>query len=328
MSPSARVPPTNRRVAAKAAAPTNVRASTSGGAAHGGAKKDEPWDPDLLWRRLRLAGRILIAVLVIVAGGAGAIGARRYVTSSPRFGLKELKVEGARRLSSQEIQRLAGIEIGQNVVDMDLDALRGRIEKNPWIERAQVARRLPASLTIEIVEHEAAALVTLPTGTFLATPAGVLFKRVEPGDPDDLPLITGINPDDATGDREATAQLVKRALELSAEIERVGVFGGRVEELHVESDGGLSAVVGKRAVRLVFGRAPYRGKVRLGATIEAELTRRGARPTVVFLDDDTHPDRIVVRLVSALPPAQVTVDGEPKTPGPTAQVSKKKGGAP
>lgn len=319
MSGSARVPPTNRRIAAKqAAAPTNVRAQ---GASKAGS---EPWDPDLLWRRLRLAGRILIAVLVIVAGGAGAVGARRYVTSSPRFGLKELKIEGARRLSPQQIQALAGLQIGQNVVDLDLDALRARIEKNPWVERAQVARRLPASLTIEIVEHEAAAFVTLPTGTFLATPGGALFKRVEPGDPDDLPIVTGIAPDDASGDREATAQLVKRALELSAEIERVGLFGGRVEELHVENDGGLSAVVGKRAVRLVFGRAPYRAKVRLGARIEAELGRRGARPTVLFLDDDSHPDRIVVRLVSALPQAQVTVDG----PGPTAQISKKKGGAP
>lgn len=326
---SARVPPTNRRVVTRQEVATkgNVRAARDGRDGDV-VVKSEPWDPDLLWRRLRLAGRIALAVVVIAIGAAAAVSARRYVTTSPRFGLKELRIEGARRLSSAQVQAIAGLEIGQNVVDVDLDALRAKLEKNQWIERAQVARRLPASLTIEIVEHEAAALVTLPAGTYLATPNGVLFKRVEPGDPDDLPIVTGIAPDEASGDRDATAQLVKRALELSAEIERVGIFGGRVEELHVEPDGGLSAVVGKRAVRLVFGRAPYRAKVRLGAKIEAELTRRGARPTVLFLDDDGHPERIVVRLVSALPQAQVTIDG----PGPTASMGggggKKKGSAP
>ena len=72
----------------------------------------------------------------------------------------------------------------------------------------------------------------------------------------------------------------------------------------------IAASVGKRAVRVVFGMPPYRSKVRLAAKIEGELGRRNARPTTVFLDDDRHPDRIVVRLVSALPGAQVTVDNE------------------
>ncbi|MGZ3455338.1 MAG: hypothetical protein ACXVEF_37385, partial [Polyangiales bacterium] len=57
------------------------------------------------------------------------------------------------------------------------------------------------------------------------------------------------------------------------------------------------------------GKGSYRSKVRLGAKVEAELSRRSARPTVIFLDDDLHPDRIVVRLVAALPPAEVTLDG-------------------
>ncbi len=316
MSASVRTP-RNRRFA-----PTPV--ATRGGARAPSA--EAPWDPDLLWRRLRLAGRVALAVLVLAIGVAAAIAARRYVTTSPRFGLKELRIEGTRRLSPAQVQSIAGLELGQNVVDLDLDALRARLEQNPWIERAQVQRRLPASLAIEIVEHEAAAMVTLPVGTFLATPNGALFKRIEGGDPDDLPLVTGIASDDASGDRDATAQLVKRALELSTEIERSGVFGGRVEELHVEADGGLSAVVGQRGVRLVFGRAPYRPKVRLATQIEAELSRLGARPTVLFLDDDAHPERVVVRLVSALPPAQVTIDGL----GPTAAigVAKKRGGAP
>ena len=153
-----------------------------------------------------------------------------------------------------------------------------------------------------------------------------MFKKVEDGDLVDLPILTGISGEDASGDREATAQLVKRALDLAREVEHVGLFGGRVEELAIDRDGGVTAVIGKRALRVAFGRGPFPPKVRLAAKLEADLARRGARATTIFLDDDQHPDRIVVRLVSALPPAQVTVDDAPNGLGPkvAAGVSNKK----
>jgi cell division protein FtsQ len=312
MSNSARnVLPSNRRLEQRRDEPSgNVRVRN----ARGDETPEKPWDPDALWRRLRLVGRVLLAVLVLAAGVAAATGARRYVTTSPRFGLRDLRIEGNHRRSKEWIASTAGIALGQNVVELDLEAARAKLERDPWIERASLSRRLPASLSIEIVEREAAAIVALPAGTFLASAQGELFKRLEDGDPNDLPIVTGISSEDAGGDREATAQLVKRALDLGVEIEHVGLFGGRVEELHVDAEGGLTAVIGKKAVRVAFGRGPYRAKVRLGLRIEAELNRRSARPTMVFLDDDQHPDRIVVRLVSALPPAQVTVDEPPLEP--------------
>jgi len=306
---SASVHPPNRRVQSER--PRNAKLEKP-------AQK-EPWDPDALWRKLRTIGRVMLALVVLGAGVTAAIHARRYVTKSPRFGLRDLRIEGNRHRTKDQIAQTAGVTLGQNVVEIDLEATRARLEKDPWIERATLSRRLPASLTIDVIEREAAAIVALPNGTYLATPNGEIFKRLEGDDPNDLPIVTGIGPDDAAGDRESTAQLVRRALELGVEIERVGLFGGRVEELNVDHEGGLTVVVGKRAMRLVFGRGPYRNKIKLGMKIEAELSRRSARPTVVFLDDDTHPERVVVRLVSALPPAKITVDGAPEAPTKTAQ---------
>ena len=300
--------PTNRRLEQRREEPSsNVRLRNN----RGDETPEKLWDPDALWRRLRFAGRILLAVAVLGAGVTAATGARRYVTTSPRFGLRDLRIDGTHRRSKEWVAATAGVSLGQNVVELDLEAARAKLERDPWIERATLSRRLPASLSIEIVEREAAAIVALPAGTFLSTAQGELFKRLDEGDPNDLPIVTGISSEDAGGDREATAQLVKRALDLGVEIEHVGLFGGRVEELHVDADGGITAILGKKAIRVAFGRGPYRAKVRLGARIEAELNRRNARPTTVFLDDDQHPERIVVRLISALPPAQVTLDSEP-----------------
>jgi cell division protein FtsQ len=329
--------PENRRLSRPDAPARNGAPS---GNVRGGrdARAREPWDPDALWRRLRTAGRVLLAVVVLGAGIGAAVQARRYVTTSPRFGLKDLRIEGNRHRTKEQVAATAGITLGQNVVELDLEAARARLERDPWIERATLSRRLPASLGIDVVERDAGAILALPPrvvngnvvdgGTFLATPQGEVFKRLEADDPIDLPVITGIGSDEAASDRESTSQLVRRALDLAQDIERVGLFGGRVQELHVDPDGGISVVIGKRGVRVAFGRGPYRNKVRLGLRVEAELARRSAKPTVVFLDDDGHPDRVVVRLVSALPPAKVTIDDLPagadgqatqKTPGKVVQ---------
>ncbi len=290
-------PPHAREVAQNVRAPESARPPA------------KPWDPDALWRGLRLAGRIFLAAAIVGVGVGSAVEARRYVTHSPRFSLKDLRIEGNKHRSKEQLAEISGIVLGQNVVELDLEGARARLERDPWIERATILRRLPSSVAIEVVERDAAAIVALPTGTWLATSQGELFKRIDGDDPYDLPVVTGLTEVDAAGDRDATAQIVRRALDLAAEIERVGIFGGRVEEIAVEIDGGLIAIIGKRAVRVVFGRGPARVKVRAAARIESELTRRGARPTVLFLDDDRHPERVVVRLVSALPPAVVTVDG-------------------
>jgi cell division protein FtsQ len=310
--------PSNRRVSSRSTpVPTNERVAI---------EPQKPWDPNALWRNLALAARIVLAVGVVAIGVVAAVAARRYVTSSQRFALRDLRVTGVSHRSVESVTAAAGVHVGDNVVELDLDSVRARIEADPWVERATVMRRLPASMSIEIVEREAAAVVAMPGGAMLATPAGVLFKRVEEGDPVDLPVITGIGADEAVRDRDGTGQLVRRALDLDAEIERSGIFGGRVEELAFDPDGSLSAILGRRGVRVAFGLGPYRGKIRLAAHVESELSRRGAHPTAVFLDDDQHPDRIVVRLVAGLPPAQVTIDGleESKLHG-TAKVTK--GGA-
>lgn len=298
MSASTKSLPSNRRVQTPARANLPI------------APK-QPWDPDALWRKLRLAGRIALGVAIVAVGVLAAVYARRYVTQSPRFALKDLRIEGNHRRTREQLTELAGLTLGQNVVELDLEAVRARLEKDPWIERATILRRLPASVAIDVIERDASALVALPSGTWLATSRGELFKKIEAEDPNDFPVITGLSDEAAASDRDATAQIIRRALDLAADAERVGLFGGRVQELAVDSDGGIIAVLsrGKASVRVVFGKNGYRQKVRLGARVEAELARRGARATTVFLDDELHPDRIVVRLVSALPPASVTVDG-------------------
>jgi cell division protein FtsQ len=69
-----------------------------------------------------------------------------------------------------------------------------------------------------------------------------------------------------------------------------------LQELHLEKDGSLVATVGREAIALSLGQPPYRDKIEESARILTEVARRKANASVIFLDNDAHPERVVVRM--------------------------------
>ena len=236
--------------------------------------------------------------VVLVAGASVAVAwvARRHVMTSQRFAVTDIDVDGCARRPVAAVAEESGIAVGENVFALDLDSARARILADPWIADATLARRLPGTILIQIVERRASALVALGD-TFLATPDGEPFKRLEPGDPVDLPLVTGLRPESLSDDREGTMRTIRRAIDLAAEYER-GPLAHRapLEEVHVQADGTFAVVVGRNATELVLGGPPFRRKLDQAARVVAELDKRGAKADAIMLDNDGRPERVVVRM--------------------------------
>ncbi len=244
------------------------------------------------------AGRLLLGALLFLAiAGASSFGLYRYVSTSSRFAVKTILVEGAAHRSQPDVAKKAGVELGKNVFSIDLEAARRGLLSDPWIERASVDRKLPGTLLIHVTEREPLALVALGDELYLAGRGGEVFKRVEPGDPVDLPLITGLG---GTGelvrDREGLMASVRRAQELAADYTRLGPRSYGLQEVHATSEGTFELLVGRDGVRLVMGKPPYRLKIERAARVLAETARRKGQPLVIFLDNEAHPERVVARL--------------------------------
>jgi cell division protein FtsQ len=243
-----------------------------------------------------------IAGVVLVAGTSVGVAwvARRHVMTSARFAITEIAVSGDERLPAETIVAETGLEVGANVFVADLDAARARLLADPWISEATLARRLPGTIVVRVTERRAAALVAMGD-TFLTTADGEPFKKLEVGDPPQdvasLPLVTGLRPESMGEDREGTMQTIRRAIDLAAEFERTPLAKrAPLEEVHVEADGVFSLVVGRSAIELVLGAPPFRRKLDQATRVVAELDRRGARADAIMLDNDTRPDRVVVRM--------------------------------
>jgi cell division protein FtsQ len=227
-----------------------------------------------------------------------AWGARRYVKTSPRFAVTEVVTTGAKRRSPDDLMAIAGIAKDQNVFTVDLDRARARLLADPWVSDATLARQLPGTVYVHVTEREAAGLVSTTAGdTYVVMRDGTPIKRIEAGDPADLHVVTGIPVQQMVDDREGATRKIRRALDLAFDYEHAPLASGKpLQEVHVETNGDMTLVVGKSAVALHMGAPPYRRKLEQAARVVFELDRRGAKADAVMLDNEARPDRVVVRM--------------------------------
>lgn len=236
-------------------------------------------------------------IVVVSASIAVAWGLRRYLRTSPRFSVREIRVEGNQRRTPNQIAKQAGLDTGLNIFTVEEEAAKAAIEADPWIETAEVKVELPNAVTITVTEREARAVSVVDGQLFLTDTQGNIFKDIGEADPRDLPVVTGIDSEAIGRDRAAVTAHIRRALELVSDLEEANIAKRYpVQELHLESDGAVTVTVGTDAVVLVFGKPPFRGKVGKAERILEELRYRKVKRAVLFLDNEAHPERVVVRL--------------------------------
>ena len=301
-APPSTATPSNRKVDRPSDQPAAIAPAAAAAAAAAGTAPGRPLSPRArrVWTVVRGA---LLTALVVGASVGTAVLARDYVITSPRFALTSVEVSGNGRRTPDEIAARAGLEKGTNVFLLDTEAAREKLLADPFIRDATVVRRLPGTVRVQVAERTPAALVALGE-LYLSTEAGELFKGYEPGDPFDLPVITGLSPADVAADREGAARSIRRALEVVAEYEHTPLAArAKVEEVHLEAANGerdaVTLLVGKQATALALGQPPYRKKFEEAARALAEVDKRGARPgavEAVLLDNEVRADRVVVRL--------------------------------
>ncbi len=246
---------------------------------------------------LRVLRGVVGFVLVVGIGITVAWAARTYVKTSPRFAISEIIASGSKRRGPEELATIAGIEKGQNVFTTDLDRARARLLADPWVSEATLGRQLPGTIFLRVVEREAAAVLGTGDGTYLVTRDGSIIKKLDTGDPTDLPVVTGVTLEQLTADREGATRTIRRALDLAFDVERSPLAQrSPLEEVHVEPNGEMTLVMGKSGVRVFMGTAPYRRKIEQAVRVLAELDRRGGKPDTIMLDNEGRPDRVVVRM--------------------------------
>jgi len=115
---------------------------------------------------------------IAAACAVTVLGAGFMITRSPVFAARHIDVTGASHLSRAAVLRVAGVGRGTNVFWFRAGTIRRRLERDPWIERADVTRSLPSTISIRIVERAPVAVVPERSGGYAVVASdGVVLGR-------------------------------------------------------------------------------------------------------------------------------------------------------
>lgn len=165
-------------------------------------KKDDPVTRKAIRARfIVLMFKITFCIFSIPAMSAVFIFGHDLLTQSEYFRSEHIIFEGLGKLSQKEVKQQAGIEDQMNILGFNLFVARKKLLAHPWIEDAQVSRELPNTVFIRITEQVPMAVIDLGE-KFMVNKDGLIFKRLEPDDPQNLPVITGLSYSDLRTDND------------------------------------------------------------------------------------------------------------------------------
>ncbi len=108
--------------------------------------------------RLLLMGRVVFFLATVAISGWSSYRVIHFLRTAPPFEVKALVVTGVngplKRVSEPQVVGQAEFELGSNVFQVDLNAMRERVERLQWVRHAIVQRVLPDQIIIKVVERE------------------------------------------------------------------------------------------------------------------------------------------------------------------------------
>ncbi len=182
-----------------------------------------------------------------------------FLTQYDYFRTESLVVTGADWLSETEVLEQTQIEKGMNILSVNLSTARKRLLLHSWISEAEVSRELPSRINIKIEEHKPLAILNVGR-KFLINSHGEVFKEMSGSDPDNLPVIEGLEFADLNVHGEPRSipfNAVMYALELGQKSNSVLPYR-LIRKIHVDREMGLTmyAFDNIRAIKIGYNDYP------------------------------------------------------------------------
>jgi cell division protein FtsQ len=245
---------------------------------------------------VRPAFKLIVAVTSVAAVTTFFILIHDLLTQCDYFKISRMTIEGAQRLSKQEIETKAQVHKGMNILAVNLSLVRKRLLAHPWIAEAGVSREIPSGLSIRIKEQSPLAVVDVGK-KFLINHSGKIFKTWDTSDPADLPVVRGLNvldlppvsgqtnpsEDDMAYKRTAPFQAVMKVLRLGRE--QGSILPNRsISQIWVDKQIGITVHAFDRIKTINLGYDDYDGKYHMLAKLFSYLKHQQSVSDFDYID--------------------------------------------
>lgn len=177
---------------------------------------------------------VVALVAIVVALGLPQRAGQAAGEAIGRAGLvvKRVEVTGVDRMDRLTVYAIALDQQSMAMPLVDLGAVRAKLLRYGWVADAQVSRRLPDTLVVNLIERRPAAVWQHNSRLHLIDDQGVVLERVQLDAMPDLPLVVG---PDANVQATALAVLTAEAPQLEPMLASATWVGGRRWDLRFQS---------------------------------------------------------------------------------------------
>ena len=131
----------------------------------------------------------------------------------PFLTLKEIRLDGAKYLTREDVMKIADIYIGEPLFELETDVVQSRLSQDLRIEEVSVRRRLPRTLEVKIKERIPIAIVQCNYGYLDLDHSGVVLDSNKTLKSMQIPMITGATIRDLYIGDTIDDELVKKILD-------------------------------------------------------------------------------------------------------------------
>jgi cell division protein FtsQ len=220
---------------------------------------------------------VLLLSLVLFAGNLilnGSIGS--LFGTWDYFSIHEIEISGCRMTSPKGLREYAEISYQMNMLTIDPQAMKERLQDHPWVVAADIRRIWPDGLTVSIREYQPLALIVQGDEEPMQymDGAGVIFAPVATGQELDFPVITGL---DAFHTNEEKEQMIDSATSFLrlAKRNNPNLPAQNVSEIHFTEDGELILYLVKHPFPIYFGKEGVKRKYYQLRKVLEVLYRKG-----------------------------------------------------
>ncbi len=251
---------------------------------------------------MNLTASVLFVGCALAVLAAGAWWVLRY----PGFAIARIVVQGELvHNNAVTLRANVGPHLVGNFFTVDLRAAREAFEQVPWVRSAQVRRVYPASLRVELQEHDAVAFWGPESGSAMVNSQGEVFEaNVGDVEQEGLPRLLG--------PQGSSAEALKMVGLLQPVFEPLGL---EVEELELTGRGGWRARLDSDAVVELGGGTPeevVQRTQRFARTLTQVAAQYGRRVDALESADLRHAGGYALRLrgvTTVIPDAAGAVAG-------------------
>lgn len=169
-------------------------------------------------------------------------------------------------LSEDDIEKLAQIPFGENLLFVNLHQIEASIRRYSWVKEVHVKRNFPHGITLHVEEYVPSAIIDAKnladSNFYYVSQEGKIFKKLSFEDDRNFPMITGFTKDHLKKYPHYFRGKIKEAFEFFKKFqEQTENSNLGLVEVHTSVADGVTLVTSSPPMRLYFGQNKIQEKL-------------------------------------------------------------------